>query len=95
MKVKSFSSEVGRQSEAFSCSSGLLAQGFENGIVKLFDVKKNTSLIKNFKNLKTKISFVETNDNFLVFGSKWKNNSIRVYDVDKQIIGKYIFTFFY
>ena len=71
------------------CSNGILAQGFENGIVKLFDIQKSISLVKSFKNLKTKISFVEGNEDFLVFGSKWKNNSVRIYDISNKVLSKF------
>ena len=75
--------------EVFGSSPTHLAQGFENGIVKLYDAAKNYEIIKTFDNLKTKISFVDVNEKYMVFGSKWKNNSIRIYDIDKQTLGNF------
>jgi hypothetical protein len=68
-----------------------MAQGFENGIVQLFDVRKKTTLLRSFKNLKTKISLVESNKDYLIFGSKWKNNSLRVYDINRASLGRKLF----
>lgn len=74
--------------EVFSVSPSYLALGFDNGIVKLYDLNKQNQLLKTFQNLKTKVSFMDLNEQFLVFGSKWKNNSVRVYDIEAQNLGK-------
>lgn len=74
----------------FGINEEFIGIGQDNGICSLITNSRNSKLVRSFKNLNTSISFMELNDNYFVFGSKWKNDSIRIFDIQRKCLSKNI-----
>ena len=67
--------------DIIAANNKYLATGNRNGIVQLFDIDNEYNLLKTYDNITTEISSISLNDNYMVFSSRWKNNSVRIADL--------------
>ena len=71
-----------------SGNSRYLVVGCKNGFVKIISLMEDYRQIKCLQNLTTEITSIVCNEQFLVFGSRWKPNSARLVYLNELTVEK-------
>ena len=77
----------------FAINEEFVGIGQDNGIVTLNSNSKKLDNVRSFKNIDVSISFLNLNNDYLLFGSKWKNNCLRIFDINRKSLGNTFYIF--